>query len=283
MKPCKVTAEIGAVHLGNMGRAKKLIKLAHLAGADCVKLQKRNPTECIPEHLQKAPHPNKIFSYGATYLEHRQKLELSIEQHEELQHYCDNLGISYAVSVFDMTSAREVTDHLDPLFVKVPSCCNNDRTLVEYLLNADNEVHISLGMTNQLEVDSIADFITEKHLSPQKYLLYHCTSEYPCPFERLYLEEIRRLKNKLSPNVRIGFSNHGKGIAVDIAAYILGAEWIERHFVDDRTLRHTDAASSLEPDGLRRLCRDLKAVRRACQSKVELSEEELEQRTKLRK
>ncbi len=282
MNPCKVTAEIGAVHLGSMDRAKELIKLAHLAGADCVKLQKRNPTECVPEHLQKAPHPNQIFSYGATYLEHRQNLELSISQHKELQYYCHDLGIGYAISVFDMTSAQEVTDHLDPLFVKVPSCCNNDRTLIKFLMNTKSEVHISLGMTNPLESMNLLKFMSDLKFDFSRFLLYHCTSEYPCPMDRLYLNEITRLKT-MYPCPRIGYSNHGKGIATDVAAYIFGAEWIERHFVDDRTFRHTDAASSLEPDGLRRLCRDLKAVYDACQLKVDLSEEELEQRTKLRK
>jgi len=282
MKPCKVTAEVGAVHLGSMDRAKELIKLAYLAGADCVKFQKRNPKECVPEYLQKAPHPNQIFSYGKTYLEHRENLEMSIEQHKKLQHYCGELGIGYATSVFDKTSAQEVADNLDPLFIKVPSCCNNDYTLLEYLFEHFDDVHISLGMADYQDIDSLIDFIRSKNIALTRYLLYHCTSEYPCNFDRLYLDEIVRLKKRL-PNVRIGFSNHGKGIAADIAAYVRGAEWIERHFVDDRTLRHTDAASSLEPDGLRRLCRDLKAVHLACQPKLKLSDEELEQRKKLRR
>jgi N-acetylneuraminate synthase len=96
----------------------------------------------------------------------------------------------------------------------------------------------------------------------------------------LQIEELCSLKKM---GMRIGFSNHGYGIAADIAAWVIGAEYIERHFVDDRTVRHTDAAASLEPDGLRRLCRDLKNVSKAMTYPPnELCEEELEQSKKMR-
>lgn len=283
MKPCKVTAEIGAVHLGNMDRAKELIRLAKMAEADYVKFQKRNPIECVPKALLDAPHPNEMFSYGNTYLEHRKNLELSVEQHEELQDYCYDVGIGYSISVFDMTSAREVAEHLEGArFVKVPSACNHNRELMDFLFDNTNfDVHISLGMASKSEIEDLIAYINKKGVPTDRFLLYHCTSEYPCPFERLYLEEISNIKSML-PHVRVGYSNHGKGIATDIAAYTLGAEWIERHFVDDRMLRHTDASASLEPQGLHKLCRDLKAVHKAIQCKEEVSPGEIEQRKKLR-
>lgn len=281
MRPCTVVAELGCVHIGSMDRAKELIRLAKMSGADCVKFQKRNPIECVPQELKDKPHPNQIFAYGKTYLEHRQNLELTIEQQKELQIYCSEIGIGYAISVFDATSAKEVVDHLNPMFVKVPSSCNLNQKILNILFDTSNfDIHISLGMSEQWEIMRLIHYLHSKK-SPERWMVYHCTSEYPCPFEHLYLAEIPALKHIL-PGIRIGFSNHGKGIAADIAAYVLGASWIERHFIDDRTFRHTDASSSLEPQGLYRLCRDLKAVCTSMGHKTGLSDAELKERAKLR-
>lgn len=281
MKRPLVVAEIGAVHLGSLQRAKDLARLARLCEADYIKTQKRNPEESTPPHLWNQPHPNAIFAHGKTYLEHRKNLELSIEQHQEFKAYCDQIGIKYASSVWDITSAREIIS-LQPDFIKVPSACNRHFGIHEILRDEYNgDIHISFGMTTHAEREDVIDFWrTNSH----RVVFYHCTSAYPCPFEKLYLMEIQNLRTSLEPyGFRIGFSNHGYGIAADIAAMTLGAEWIERHFVDDRTLRHTDAAASLESDGLRRVCRDLRNVHRAMLYRpLKLDDLEKEQRDKLR-
>lgn len=281
MKPSKVIAEIGCVHLGNMDRAKNLIKLACLAGANYAKFQKRNPVESVPKYLWSEPHPNQIFAYGSTYLEHRMNLELTLDQHLELKDYCETIGIGYSTSVWDLTSAKQIAG-LQPDFIKIGSPTNNRFDIIDFLFdNFNGQIHISLGMINRSEKDHLIDYLLKRN-DLSRLVLYHCTSEYPCPFEHLYLLEIGKLRDRVPNEVSVGFSNHGYGIAADIAAYILGAEWIERHFVDDRTLRHTDAAASLEPQGLGRLCRDLKAVHKSLTEKTDLTEEELKQRKKLR-
>jgi len=277
----KVIAEIGAVHLGSLDRAKQLANLAKLCEADYLKTQKRNPKESTPKHLWDSPHPNQIFAYGKTYLEHRLNLELSIDQHVDLKNYCNNIGIKYSSSVWDITSAYEIIS-LNTDFIKIPSACNQYFELMKVLKNEyKGDVHISLGMTTQDDRLEIMNFWSS---CPQRVVFYHCTSAYPCPFDKLYLLEIKNLKNSLeSHGFRIGFSNHGYGIAADIAAMILGAEWIERHFVDDRTIKHTDAAASLESDGLRKLSRDLKNVRRALLLRpMKLDDLEEEQKKKLK-
>jgi sialic acid synthase len=278
----KVVAEIGCVHLGKMERAKELIKLASMCGADYAKFQKRNPDECVPEELKNKPHPNKIFAYGDTYLEHRRALELDIHQHQELSDYCDTFGIRYAVSVWDMTSAQEVIKNVKSAFIKIPSPCNNDWSLIDMIKSDyDGDIHISTGMSSHDDVYSIINRFTP---IANRVVIYHCTSIYPCPFDKLHLLEIKRLSELTEYGFRIGFSNHGYGIAADIVAWSLGAEYIERHFVDDRTLKHTDAAASLEPEGMRRLTRDLKNVRRALSySPSQPDDAELEERRKLRK
>lgn len=278
--PAKVVAEIGAVHIGSLERAKSLARLAALCGADYLKLQKRNPIDSVPESMRNQPHPNQNFAYGDTYLEHRLALELSIEDHAELKKYCESIDIGYSTSVWDIASAREIIS-LNPDFIKIPSACNMNRKLFEVLAaEYEGDIHVSTGMIVAGEKADLYTMLSEMDLE-DRVVLYHCTSEYPCPFEHLYLLEIERLKK--APVKTVGFSNHGYGISADMIAYTLGAEWIERHFVDDRTFRHTDASASLEPDGLRRLCRDLKAVHKALTQKgSDITEEELEQRNKLR-
>jgi N-acetylneuraminate synthase len=277
----KVIAEIGCVHLGSMERAKNLANLAKICGADYAKFQKRNPDECVSESLKHQPHPNQIFSYGKTYLEHRKALELTVDQHREIAEYCKLIGIKYVCSVWDMTSAREIVS-INPEFIKVGSPCNNDMEMLQYLFSEyKGDIHISTGMSSHAEIDKMAEFARK---DPKRFVLYHCTSIYPCPFEKLHLCDIKKFVEFYGElGIRIGFSNHGYGIAADVAGWILGAEYIERHFVDDRTLKHTDAAASLEPEGLRRLCRDLKNVRRGFTFSDPLpDEEELQQRKKLR-
>ena len=277
---CRIVAEIGCCHAGSVDRAKTLINLAKLAGADYVKLQKRNPIESVPKKWHNCPHPNQLFSYGKTYLEHRLALELDISKHVELKNYCRDIGIGYACSVWDLTSANEIMK-LEPDFIKIPSAFNSDFVLLQRLLDAfGGDLHISTGMATAEEIEELGKFLSLPADIRNRIVIYHCTSEYPCLFEHLYLLELHDLQ--FFPAKAIGFSNHGYGIATDIVAYTLGATWIERHFIDDRTFRHTDASASLEPDGLRRLCRDLKAVQMALNFKKHLSEEELAQRGKLR-
>jgi len=279
----KVIAEIGCSHLGSIDRAKELIRLAKLCGADYVKFQKRNPEESTPEHMKNAPHPNKIFSYGDTYLEHRQNLELTIEQHSELKSYCEEIGIGYSCSVWDITSAIEIAS-LNPDFIKIPSACNLHDEMIEYLIYAyRGDIHLSTGMTTKEEMMDIGSKIGRDELR-NRVVLYHCTSKYPCEFPDLHLLEIENLYKRYSKSpIRLGFSNHGKGISADIAGYILGAEWIERHFIDDRMIRHTDAAASLEPQGLSKLVRDLDSVFSALTNRPDdMDEEELAQRNKMK-
>ena len=276
----KLIAEIGAHHLGDVDRGKMLINLASESGADYAKFQKRNPIESVPDDIKYKPHPNPRFAYGDTYLEHRENLELTAAEHQDLKRHCEKKNIGYSTSVWDVTSAREIIQ-LKPDFVKIPSACNHHFQMLDILFNDyDGGIHISTGMTTRSEMIELVDYVSKMD-KDHRVVMYHSTSEYPCPHEHLYLKDILRIKYDFKPR-SVGFSNHGYGIAMDPVAVALGAEWIERHFVDDRTLPHTDAAASLEPHGLRSLARDLKAVSLALKCNDGLSEAELQQREKLR-
>ncbi|MFD1702071.1 N-acetylneuraminate synthase family protein [Methylopila henanensis] len=260
----KVIAEIGCNHMGKMETAKELISVAaHVCKADYAKFQKRNNRELLSPAQYSAPHPVPANSYGATYGEHREALEFTVEQHAELKEFCEAQGIGYATSVWDMTSAKEIAA-LKPDLIKIPSATNSNYELQGWLAeNYEGEVHVSTGMTTKDEIDALITFYEERGRA-KDLVVYSCTSGYPVAFEDLCLREITRLREKFEGRVKkIGFSGHHLGIAADVAALALGAEWVERHFTLDRTWKGTDHAASLEPDGMRRLVRDLQHVEAA--------------------
>jgi N-acetylneuraminate synthase len=220
-------------------------------------------SELLTEAQYHAPHPNESNSYGVTYGAHREFLEFDVNQHAELKNYCESIGIVYSTSVWDTTSAQEITS-LNPEFIKIPSACNNNYEMLSWLCdNYSGEIHISTGMTTKNETDDLVAFFVSKGRN-KDLVLYNCTSGYPVPFQDVCLLDINILKQKYENKVKhIGFSGHHLGIAVDVAAYTLGANIIERHYTLDRTWKGTDHAASLEPMGLRKLSRDLHAVHAA--------------------
>lgn len=286
MNKPKVIAEIGCNHMGDMELAKQMISIAkYYCRADAVKFQKRDVktwTERFPD-MYNAPHPNPVNAYGSTYREHREALELNIQQHRELKDYCDSLGMTYSTSVWDLISAKEAAS-LEPEFIKIPSACNTNSEMLGWLCdNYSGEIHVSTGMTTGAELDTVIKIFEEKGRL-DSLVLYNCTSGYPVPYHDICLLELKKLQEKYGEKVKaIGFSGHHIGTAVDIAAFTLGAEIIERHYTLDKTWKGTDHAASLEPDELKQLVDDLKSVSEALQYKGQevLSIEEV-QRKKLK-
>ena len=276
-KKCKVVSELCCNHQGDIDIAKNMIKMSVLCNADYIKFQKRNPIKAVPIHIHNKSHPCPIHSFGETYLDHRQSLEFSLEQHKELKKYCDTLNIGYASSVWDEDSARDIIS-LNPDFIKIPSAMNENYYLMDILFNEYNgNVHISLGMIDKISKNKLFNYLENKK---DRIVIYHTTSGYPVKFSELYLMEISKLKERFPV---VGFSGHNLGIAIDMAAYSLGASWIERHFTLDRTAKGTDNAASLEPMGLQKLCRDLNACYDSLRYKnVDFTEDEKENMMKLK-
>lgn len=281
----RVIAEIGCNHKGDMSIARDLIEsAARFAKADFVKFQKRCNHELLTPEEYSAPHPNPVHSYGDTYGAHREFLEFDVDQHRRIQRWCEEFGIGYSTSVWDMTSAQEMIS-LNPPMLKVPSACNLHVEMLELLAREyEGEIHLSLGMTTRDEQESIVSLF-ERLGVQNRVVLYACTSGYPVPFDQVCLLEVARLRELYAHRVQdIGFSGHHLGIAVDIAALTLGANWVERHFTLDRTWKGTDHSASLEPDGLRKLVRDLRAVASALTDKPsDILDIEAPQRAKLKR
>lgn len=284
MEPPRIVAEVGCNHRGELATAREMVRVAAVfAGVDVVKFQKRNPRESLTPEQYGAPHPVPQHAYGPTYGQHRERLELPLSAHRELKALCERLGAAYSASVWDMTSAREIIS-LDPPMIKVPSACNTRADLLRLLCDEfGGEIHISLGMTTRREEEAIVALVAERGRLADT-VLYACVSGYPVDFEDLSLLEVERLRTAYGAEVKaVGFSGHHLGIAADIAAMVLGAAVIERHFTLNRTWKGTDHAASLEPDGLRRLVRNVHDVAKALQPKrAEVLPVEWEQRRKLK-
>lgn len=280
-----VIAEVGCNHKGDLQTAIEMIQIAAtFCKVDAVKFQKRNAKELLTEEEYSAPHPNPHNSYGETYGAHREFLELSVEQHEQLKQECEKMGVDYSTSVWDLTSAKEIVS-LNPKFIKIPSACNLHFDMLSYITDHyDGQVHLSFGMTTNEEEKQILDFFKEKG-KLSNLVIYSCVSGYPVAFEDLSLLDVSRLKESYGEIVQgIGFSGHHLGIAADVAALTLGAQYVERHFTLDRTWKGTDHAASLEPEGMRKLVRDLNNVTKALTFKREdILDVEKVQRKKLKR
>merc|ERR1712054_473098 len=188
-------------------------------------------------------------------------------------------------SVWDTTSAEEIVS-LNPKLIKVGSPSNQHWDMQRVLRDEYcGEVHISTGMTTKDEIEKIVTFWEQgKGDAKNRVVLYNCTSGYPVPFKDVCLLDIKLLQDKYVDRVKhIGFSGHHLGVAIDVAAYAMGAEWIERHFTKDRTWKGTDHAASLEPAGMTKLCRDLEVTHTSMTYKeTDILDLEKEQRAKLK-
>ncbi len=277
-------AEVGCNHKGDIEIAKQFIMTAvNFCGVHHIKFQKRNNKTLLPDSQYNAPHPVPQNSYGATYGEHRENLEFSLDQHRELKTFCGQHGVTYSTSVWDIPSLEEVIS-LNPDYIKIPSATNTHIELLRLACEQfPGQIHVSLGMTTRLEEAEILTLFRDTGRI-KDLILYACTSGYPIDPTEACLFEITRLKENYEEEVSaIGYSGHHNGIALDIAAFTLGADYIERHFTLDRTWKGTDHAASLEPDGLRRVQRDLVTCASALTNKpTEILTIEEPQRVKLK-
>lgn len=283
--PALVVAEVGCNHQGKLELAREMIQVAaFFCKVDVIKFQKRTVRELLTPEEYARPHPVPEYSFGETYGRHRDALEFSVDQHRQLKQWCEESGVQYSTSVWDLTAAKEIAA-LQPKFLKIPSASNLDFNLLGWLCDHyAGELHVSLGMTERKEEDAIVRFLDDRKRLAET-VLYACTSGYPVPFEDVCVLEVTRLQHTYgSKTLGIGFSGHHLGIAADIAALTLGARYFERHFTLDRTLKGTDHAASLEPDGMRKLARDLRNVSKTLRFKEsELLPIEISQREKLKR
>lgn len=249
----KLISEIGINHNGSIDLCKKMIMLSKVAGADYVKIQKRNPDICVPEN-QKSKIRDTPWG-KMTYIEYKHKIEFNEEQIKELVDYSNEIGIKFFASVWDLDSARLMSKYTK--IAKLGSASINDLELCKLTRELFDFVIISTGMSTEEEIEEAVN-------AAQPDVIMHTNSTYPCPVEDLNLRYIEYMKEKWS-NKEIGYSGHEFGLVTTYAAVALGATWVERHITLDRNMWGSDQTSSIEPDGLIKLVKGIRSIEKATQ------------------
>jgi N-acetylneuraminate synthase len=250
----KLIGEIGINHNGDIEIAKQLIRVCKLAGVDVVKFQKRNPDKCVPEHQKNVMRETPWGDM--TYLEYKYRMEFGAAEYDEIDAHCRTLGILWTASVWDVDSLHFMNRY-DVPFIKIPSALITDKGLLSACAFTKRPVIISTGMAT---MDMVDDAVATPGLKVDGLL--HCVSTYPSAPEDQNLLCIQTLKNRF-PDIPVGFSNHHSGLTFLTAAPALGAEILEFHITQDRSMWGTDQAASIEPEGVFHLVKRIRHIEKA--------------------
>jgi N-acetylneuraminate synthase/sialic acid synthase len=252
---CYVIAEIGHNHQGDLQKAKDLFHQAKECGVDAVKLQKRDNRSLLTAALYNMPYENEN-SFGRTYGEHRDFLELGREEYLELGVLAHELGLAFIATAFDVPSADFLSEVGIDAF-KIASGDLKNIPLIKHVASFETPVLVSAGAGTLADVERVYDAIAPVN---RQLCFLQCTATYPTLPEEMDLRVISTLRDRF-PEVVIGLSDHYNGIAMAIVAYVLGARVVEKHFTLNHTWKGTDHALSLEPIGMHKMVRDLQRAR----------------------
>jgi N-acetylneuraminate synthase len=247
--PAYVIAEIGINHNGDLDLAKRLISVAHAAGCDAVKFQKR--TIDVVYTFDELARPRES-PFGATNGDLKRGLEFGREQYAEIAAYCRAIKMPWFASCWDEASVDFIARFDVPCY-KIASPSLTDDALLRHTRSVGKPIILSTGMSSLEEIDHAVDLLGTDDL-----VILHAVSSYPAQYSELNLRSIRTLAERYG--VPVGYSGHETGIPSSVAAVALGASCVERHITIDRALWGSDQAASLEPNGITRLVRDIRLV-----------------------
>lgn len=251
--PAYVIAEIGHNHGGSGATARQMIAMAAAAGADATKLQKRDVDTLYTPEMLAQPYRSE-HSYGPTYGQHRQALELGFQDYLGCRAMAQASQLAFFATAFDEVSADFLME-VDVPAIKLASSSLKDRALLYYVSSLRKPIILSTGGGTIEDIDAAVKCLST-YRTP--FALLHCTAAYPVldPVE-LNLRAIITMRERY-PDTVIGWSGHDPGVSLALVAYAYGARIIEKHVTLNRAGKGTDQAFSLEPKGLAQLCEDLK-------------------------
>ena len=256
-----IIAEAGVNHNGSIEMAKKLIDAAYDCGVDYVKFQTtKGPESITSKFAQMADYQKKNLNQDESRLEMLRKILLRMEDFEELNTYCGKHGVKFMSTPFDLESVDFLAG-LNMDYMKIPSGEITNLPYLRKIAKLHIPVIMSSGMCTLGDIEAAMNVLTNNGLSDSEISLLHCNTEYPTPFEDVNLRAMLTLKQCFG--VRVGYSDHTKGIEVPIAAVAMGAEIIEKHFTLDRTLPGPDHVASLEPLELKAMTAAIRNIERA--------------------
>jgi len=268
-----IVAEIGLNHNSDVEIAKKLIDIASIAGFNFVKFQKRNPDVCVPEEQKDVMRDTPWGKIR--YIDYKNKLEFGFNEYFEIDRYCEQKGIGWFASAWDIESAEFLKGFLN--MVKIPSALITNLELIKYCRDNFKTLLISTGMSTEEEIEKAVEV-------GKPDVIFHTNSCYPSEIDELALEYISWLQEKY-PLSAIGYSGHEFGIITTLATVPLRVEWIERHVTLNRMMWGSDQLSSVEPVGMFKLVKGIRDIERAMTgyNKRKLFDSEKKKREELRK
>ena len=252
-----VIAEAGVNHNGSMELAKKLVDVAVSAGADIVKFQTFNAERLATSYAEKASYQSILTGDADSQLQMLRKYELTEKMHIDLIKYCNNQGIEFFSTGFDLGSV-DLLIKLGANKFKIPSGEITNTPYLRHIGKQGKEVLMSTGMADLEEIGFALKILEESGTPRSLVTVLQCTTEYPAPMKSVNLLAMLTIRDSF--NVRIGYSDHTEGIEVSTAAVALGATVIEKHFTLDKTLPGPDHASSLAPSELKKLVRAIRNI-----------------------
>ncbi|MDL0108730.1 N-acetylneuraminate synthase [Campylobacter felis] len=258
MKKVLIIAEAGVNHNGDLNLAKKLIEQVAKAGADIVKFQTFKAEDCVSIKAKKAKYQLENTAKDESQLEMIKKLELSREAHFELMKHCKKHNIAFLSTPFDLESVAFLQS-LNLSYFKIPSGEITNFPYLKAVAKCKKKVLLSTGMANLGEIEAALEILRKN--GTKNITLLHCTTEYPAPFEEVNLNAIKTLKEAFK--LKVGYSDHTKGIVAALGAVALGAVVIEKHFTLDKTMEGPDHKASLEPSELKELCEGIRTLEKA--------------------
>jgi len=253
-QPVYVIGEIGINHNGDLRTAMALIDAAKAAGMDAVKFQKRTPEVCTPRDQWEV---ERDTPWGRmTYIDYRHRVEFGAEDYRQIDDYCREIGIDWFASPWDVESV-DFLGAFSPSTYKVASASLTDDVLLRALRATGRTIILSTGMSTPAQIRHAVEVLGSDNI-----VMLHATSTYPAPPEQLNLRMIKTLEAEY-PNVPIGYSGHEVGLQTTLCAVALGAVMVERHITLDRAMWGSDQSASVEPEGMRRLVRDIRVIESA--------------------
>lgn len=257
-----IIAEAGVNHSGSLDIAKQLIDKAVEAGADVIKFQTFKAENLVSKSAKQADYQKKNIGSKAddSQLSMLKKLELSHEDHEVLMQYCNQKGIRFFSTAFDMESI----DYLHSLNLglwKIPSGEITNYPYIKKIAQFHEPVILSTGMCEMEDISAAMNVLLEYGVQRDQITILHCNTEYPTPFEDVNLLAMQQIKENFQ--VKAGYSDHTQGIEVPIAAVALGACVVEKHFTLDRNMEGPDHQASLEPDELKAMVTAIRNIEKA--------------------
>ena len=262
-----IIAEAGVNHNGDLELARKMVVAAKEAGADYVKFQTAIPELVISTVAPKAEYQKETTGADESQLEMCRKLHLPLSDYAGLKSYCDEVGIGFMSTPFDLVSIDCLAE-LDMDYWKIPSGEITNLPYLRKIAGKGGRVILSTGMSVLSEVEDAVKILEDGGISRDNIILLHCTTQYPTPFSSVNLRAMQSLATLGCHSV--GYSDHTQGISVPVAAVALGASVIEKHFTLDRTLPGPDQKASLEPQELRQMVDEIRQVELALGSPEKL-------------